>query len=175
MRESPARQRRISQAMTPTDSLIHAALRELAPVSVLVLGGPEPQGLKSWRLQGQAQCSVTVLEALPDGEDPAATLSQRYAAAILIGMDRLPDASARATIAALRDRFCDAVLVVAPAGHWVATDWLALGFEALRPLRTGWPRVSCCTGTTSRAFNPEREWNNPQDWAHPENFRRYRW
>ncbi len=160
--------------MTPTDSLIHEALRELAPVSVLVLGGPEPQGLKSWLQQGQAQCSVTLLETLPAGEDPAATLSQRYSAAILIGMDRLPDAGARATIAALRDRFCDAVLVVAPAGHWAATEWLALGFEARgRCEQDGNTFVLYRYDVTSA--NPEREWNNPKDWAHPENFRRYRW
>jgi hypothetical protein len=24
-------------------------------------------------------------------------------------------------------------------------------------------------------YNPEREWNNPADWAHPENFDRFRW
>lgn len=24
-------------------------------------------------------------------------------------------------------------------------------------------------------YNPEREWNNPEDWAHPENFGKYRW
>jgi hypothetical protein len=24
-------------------------------------------------------------------------------------------------------------------------------------------------------YNPEREWNNPQDWAHPENFEKFRW
>jgi hypothetical protein len=24
-------------------------------------------------------------------------------------------------------------------------------------------------------YNPEREWNNPEDWAHPENFGKLRW
>lgn len=24
-------------------------------------------------------------------------------------------------------------------------------------------------------YNPERRWNNPEDWAHPENFKRFRW
>ncbi|UCC13343.1 MAG: hypothetical protein JSW21_07990 [Gammaproteobacteria bacterium] len=25
------------------------------------------------------------------------------------------------------------------------------------------------------SYNPEREWNNPESWANPGNFRRYRW
>ncbi len=24
-------------------------------------------------------------------------------------------------------------------------------------------------------YNPERPWNSPEDWAHPENFERFRW
>ena len=25
------------------------------------------------------------------------------------------------------------------------------------------------------SFNRQREWNSPENWANPENFRRYRW
>jgi hypothetical protein len=162
--------------MTPADGLIQAALRELAPASLLVLGGPEPDGVKAWRQEQRQrpQASVTVIEALPAGGDADALLSQRYAAALVLGIDRLPDDTARSTIAALRDRFCDAVLVVVPDEHWVVTDWLALGFEAsARCEHDG--RTVVLYRYDVATFNPEREWNNPQDWAHPENFRRYRW
>ena len=51
------------------------------------------------------------------------------------------------------------------------TDYLALGFE-----RRGEPTdgIELFWYDADR-FNPEREWNNPDHWANPENFKRYRW
>lgn len=159
--------------MMPADRLVHAALERLAPTSLLVLGESEPDGVRAYRRE-RATCGVTMLQDLPGAEDPGGVLQQRYAAAVVTGIERLPDERARAVIAVLRDRLCDAIVVVVPEEHWGATDWLALGFEPYD--RCGQDdRTLVLYQYDVASFNPEREWNNPKDWAHPENFRRYRW
>jgi hypothetical protein len=67
------------------------------------------------------------------------------------------------------DRF---VLVDDPARSCLGRDeLLALALAPYEPLADG--RLAWVYDIDR--YNPEREWNNPEDWAHPENFRKYRW
>jgi hypothetical protein len=89
-------------------------------------------------------------------------------------LEALEDKPARHLISLMRDQYCDGLLLLVRAGHWRLEQYLALGFER---------RGQCVSGTEARdlywyhvdRYNPEREWNNPDHWANPDNFRRYRW
>jgi hypothetical protein len=50
-------------------------------------------------------------------------------------------------------------------------DLLALALAPHEPLEDG--RMAWLYDLDR--YNPEREWNNPEDWAHPENFGKLRW
>jgi hypothetical protein len=70
-------------------------------------------------------------------------------------------------LAALRDRMARRVVVL---DHTLPpTDFIALGFELL----PGAPGEGYLFDPDSPARR--REWNNPDHWANPENFDKYRW
>lgn len=50
-------------------------------------------------------------------------------------------------------------------------DLLALALAPYEPLQDG--RIAWLYDFDR--YNPERKWNNPEDWAHPENFGKFRW
>jgi hypothetical protein len=67
------------------------------------------------------------------------------------------------------DRF---VLIVDPGSSCLGRDeLLALALAPYEPLEGG--RHAWLYDIDR--YNPEREWNNPVDWAHPENFGKFRW
>ena len=91
-----------------------------------------------------------------------------------------PDNGA-ALIARLRDlhshRFAVACLH-ADAHHregaWSEGDLLAMALSLHRRIAADEVWYSVYTYDID-TFNRKREWNDPTDWANPENFRRYRW
>ena len=97
----------------------------------------------------------------------------RFAVGVVIdSLDGLDDAAADALLAALRDRLCRRVLVLVPADtRFDRVRMLAMGYTLRGRGAGGW----CLYDHDIASYNPERSWNNPSDWAHPENFDRYRW
>lgn len=77
---------------------------------------------------------------------------------------------ARHLLAQLRDRYADRVIVVDAMKVFTAGDFLALGFERAEDETVGRAFVYD-PDSTSR----QREWNNADHWANPENFNKYRW
>lgn len=74
-------------------------------------------------------------------------------------------------LARLRDIHCGRVVLILADDAWEPVELLALGFiQVQRPAACG--RVYLFDPDR---FNEQREWNNPSDWANPENFRKYRW
>ena len=145
------------------------AIREAAPQRLLVIGpGAVTIAADAYRDE-RAGAVVREAQDLPQLEADA---DGRYDLALVgdvIGV--WPDVEARRLLAALRDRYSDRILILAPEAAWPLTDYLALGFE-----RRGAPAdgLALFWYDVDR-FNPEREWNNPDHWANPENFKRYRW
>ena len=78
-------------------------------------------------------------------------------------------------LAALRDRYCRQIRLVTRAGvtgePLSRTDLLALGFDG----PTAGPGESESYLYDADAFNAPRDWNTPDDWAHPERFDKERW
>lgn len=72
----------------------------------------------------------------------------------------------------LRDIHVRRLLVTGEAADRMSPgDMLALGFEGY-PYPDG-PRRAYLYDRDS--YNREREWNSPENWAHPDNFDKYRW
>lgn len=99
--------------------------------------------------------------------------SERFSLGVVVDLlDRLDETAADALLAALRDRLCRRVLVAVPPGsRFDRQRMLAMGYTLRARGPGGW-RVY---DHDIASYNPERSWNNPDDWAHPENFDRYRW
>ena len=71
----------------------------------------------------------------------------------------------------LRDVHCDRVLLLDRGSHWTPDSLRPLGFlELVCPSLDG-----RCYLYDPDLFSQPREWNNADDWANPENFRKYRW
>ena len=78
-------------------------------------------------------------------------------------------------LAALRDRHCRQIRLVVRAGvtgpPLSRNDMLALGFAG----PTAGPGDFETYLYDADAFNAPRDWNTPDDWAHPERFDKERW
>jgi hypothetical protein len=152
--------------------MLLAALLELRPRSVLRVGADADLALAQYRERHPA-CRISS-EGLPRSLDELA-VEGRFQLGVLSGLvETLAARRAAELITALRDRYCESLLLLASKGHWRLTDFLALGFE-----------IRSSSGERAGGYdlywyhpdryNPEREWNNPDSWANPENFKRYRW
>ena len=85
----------------------------------------------------------------------------------------LSPTQARGLLAALRDRLCTTTWVVERADSaWGRSELLSLAFTQRGESPCGSWRLY---DHDIASYNPERDWNNPDHWANPENFDRYRW
>jgi len=108
------------------------------------------------------------LAALPAGE--------RFDLGVVAdALDALERRRAEQLLARLRDQLCREVLVLTgPESAWRRGELLALEYTPRARVvdaRGEW-RVH---GFDLDSYNPQRAWNTPENWAHPENFHRYRW
>jgi hypothetical protein len=157
-----------------TDEVVHAivlrALRDLRPSTILAVAPGQLVSVERYR----AESNCRVVSASSDFDRINVPDAERFDLGIVAGViEHLDDRAARALIATLRDVHCSSLLLAVPAAHWPLEAYLALGLELRDVSATGeawhlyWFDVD--------RYNPEREWNNPQHWANPENFKRYRW
>lgn len=58
--------------------------------------------------------------------------------------------------------------------RWSETDFIASGLSRYQRFERDGRGFRLYTYDID-SYNPEREWNNPKDWANPENFDKYRW
>ena len=106
----------------------------------------------------------------------------RFDYAVLSGaLEALSPDNGAALIARLRDLHCHRFAVAclhADAHHregaWSEGDLLAMALSLHRRIAEDEVWYSVYTYDID-TFNRKREWNDPTDWANPENFRRYRW
>jgi hypothetical protein len=144
-------------------------VQALAPRHLLLLAAGAGQAT---RLAGLSGCAERVslrdaVAGLADlaGLDPAdlAVLAAPAGGLLQPGLTQV--------LARLRDQLAGRVLVTSdeasPSGA-VRRHLLSLGYQPL----DGLPG---CFGFDLASYNPPRDWNTPEHWAHPENFDRYRW
>jgi hypothetical protein len=143
---------------------VAALIERYAPATVLVIGDPAvmPEAAaQSFRL--------------PVADAPAQLAGLgRFDFAVASGLaEALEPAVAEALIGRLKNLHTDRfVLLVDPAksrlGHDALLALALAPFEHLDDGRVAW-RYDI------DLYNPERRWNNPEDWANPQNFGKFRW
>ncbi len=146
------------------ENCVAALLAEYAPGSVLVIGGAVPMP--------EAPAKETRLAA---AEAPAKLEALgRFDFALVSGLlEELEAADAEAVLGRLKNLHTSRFLLLAdPAraclGHDALLALALAPFEHLADGRVAW-RYDL------DRYNPERRWNNPEDWANPHNFDRFRW
>jgi len=131
--------------------------------ALLVVGDTE--------LPGGADGAIVHLGPItgPDALDP----SLRADTGVVVDASAtLNNRNGRALLARLRDVHCRRVLLLTDASAWRADELRAIGFLP-GPAPAGLD--AALYRHEPGEFNPPREWNNAEHWAHPENFDRYRW
>ncbi len=91
-------------------------------------------------------------------------------AVVIHQLEQMPVPTGHALLARLRDLHSDAVLLHTSNPQVCAQEMLALGFVPAEA--TGPGRWFCYQRDQ---FFERRAWNSPEQWAHPQNFRRNRW
>jgi hypothetical protein len=158
--------------LSAEQQLLLASLDELEPATLLAVGAEALPAVEAYGGR-HPECETVCVPDYPREALPRT--SQRFRLGVIAGLiGRLPDAATRALIAALRDQYCDGLLLLAPEGRWPLADYLSLGFERHAAVDGNGGAFELYWYDADRC-NPEREWNNPTHWAHPENFKRFRW
>ena len=90
---------------------------------------------------------------------------------VVAPLEYMPLKSAEQLLSRLRDVHCDKVLLVDSGSGWSPNVLRSLGYLEVKPSSNG----GRCYLFDPDMFSQAREWNNPSDWANPDNFRKYRW
>lgn len=98
-------------------------------------------------------------------------LERHSLALVFVEPEHLEKNAAVNLLAQLRDRYAERVLVCDEQGVFTSAELLALGY-----IRQRRPRENVRLYLHDpEEFFERREWNNPRDWANPENFDKFRW
>lgn len=150
------------------DERAGAFLAECAPASVLVVGTAFDGALAAAALDEDVLTRLAVDEA-------AARLPAlgRFDCALVGGIaELLPAREAAELVGRLKNLHAPRFLLLADLVR-SSLDRDALLALALRPAGALDDDLALWLYDVDR-YNPERNWNNPDDWAHPENFDKYR-
>jgi hypothetical protein len=143
---------------------IASLLEGYAPAQVLVICDS---------LELPATDSETARLAAADAPAELAALGRFDFAVVADLVETLEATEAQTVLGRLKNLHADRfVLVVDPVRSSLGRgELLALALAPYEPLED--ERIAWLYDIDR--YNPEREWNNPEDWAHPENFLKYRW
>ena len=146
------------------EDCVATLLAEYAPATLLVIGDAAPVPETS----AEVTCLATA-EASQKLEELGG-----FDFALVSGLlEELAAADAEAVLGRLKNLHTSRFLLLAdPAraclGHDALLALALAPFEHLADGRVAW-RYDL------DRYNPERRWNNPEDWANPQNFDRFRW
>lgn len=151
--------------MTVTASeCIAALLASCAPKRLLVIGdAPVPD-----------TAAATLTRVALDDVGTALSALGRFDLALVAGLaESLEVPAAEGVLGRLKNLHADRfILLVDPSRSKLGHDaLLALALAPADKLADG--RIAWRYDIDF--YNPERRWNNPEDWANPENFKRFRW
>lgn len=161
-----------------TVDLVQETLLELMeahkPADMLVVSASEPPCLWTWLDHGN-QCDVTAL--VPDEVAERLPGLGRFEYALVTdALEYMTVPDATAMLARLRDVHCHRFATTCIQGHegWEPGRFMSLALTLHRRIRQD--RQAVCVYTHDiDTYSRERDWNTPENWAHPGNFRRYRW
>jgi predicted nicotinamide N-methyase len=149
---------------TPVAECVARVLEGYQPARVLLIGYPGPMPASA--AEAVALPVVDVELSLAD--------AGRFDFALVADLTENREAeAARLVLGRLKNLHTDRFLVlVDPARSCLARDdLLELALAPLEQLADG--RLAWLYDIDR--YNPQRPWNNPDDWANPENFDRFRW
>lgn len=150
---------------TAADALLAERLGDELPQGVLLIAAAESSAC----LQGH-EVEHVALQSLPDG----LPVGRRFSVGVILdALDGIPRSHGTQLLARLRDQLCERVFVIsANASVWSREDMLALSYTLrARSADDQWMLFD----HDIASYNPERDWNTPEHWANPENFKRHRW
>lgn len=166
--------------MNLVQEILYELLEATAPRTLLcVTASPSLSSVDQY-LAHHDDCDVTTM---PPIEASAHLAEQgRYDYAVLSGaLEAMEHDDGAALIARLRDFHCHRFALActhADAHHtegaWPEAELLAMSLSLHRRVAEDGVWYSVYTYDID-TFNRRREWNDPTNWANPENFRRYRW
>ena len=166
--------------MNLVQEILYELLEAAAPKTLLCVSAEGAVSSVDQYLAHHGDCALTSMDHL----EATDLLSRqgRFDYAVLSGaLEDIPHDSGGALIARLRDLHCHRFAVAcrhADAHHregtWSETELLAMALSLHRRIREDGVWFSVYTYDID-SFHRQREWNNPEHWANPENFRRYRW
>lgn len=113
---------------------------------------------------------VEVYEA-PDGPADLPHALRAQVGIVVAPLGQMQRATAEQLLSRLRDVHCERVVLLDTESTWSADVLRSLGYLELE--RT--PMDGRCYLYDPDLFSQARDWNNPDDWANPENFGKYRW
>lgn len=166
--------------MNLVQEILYELIEAAQPTSLLcVTSGSTPSSVHQF-LSHHPNSQVTLVEA-----EQALTELQgmgRFDYAVLSrALEPLEPPAGAALIARVRDIHCHRFALACRhidahhrEGEWSEPELLALTLTLHRRVREDGAWHSVYTYDVD-SYNPKREWNSPEDWANPQNFRRYRW
>ena len=143
---------------------IAGLLDAYAPATLLVIGDP-PTAPATAALLSCVAATAALVQLDTLGRFDFAVVSEL--------VEQLDARDAEAVLGRLKNLHTDRFLLLAdPARSCLDHDaLLALALAPYRQLEDG--RVAWRYDIDG--YNPERSWNNPDDWANPQNFDKFRW
>ena len=166
--------------MNLVQEILYELLEAARPASLLcVTSGTAPSSVHQYRSH-HPDCRVTVVEAERALAD-LAPLGRFDYAVLSRALEPLDPRDGAALIARVRDLHCHRFALACRhvdahhrEGEWSEPELLALTLTLHRRVREDGAWHSVYTYDVD-SYNPERDWNSPENWANPRNFRRYRW
>ena len=166
--------------MNLVQEILYELLEAAAPESLLCVTPDGPLSSVQQYLAHSAGCEVLSIDPRQAPDELAAV--GRFDYGVLSGaLETLDPAAGAALIARLRDLHCHRFALACRhqdarhrEGSWTEPRLLALALQLHRRIDQDGVWYSVYTYDID-SYNPEREWNNPENWANPGNFRRYRW
>lgn len=166
--------------MNLVQEILYELLEEFSPSSLLcVAAGSAPSSVNQY-LAHRDGSRLTLIE--PDNAAAALSDKGRFDYAVLShALETVAPSEGAALIARIRDVHCHRFALACRhtdahhrEGEWSEPELLALALTLHRRVKEDgiWHSVYTYDVDT---YNPNREWNSPENWANPENFRRYRW
>jgi hypothetical protein len=160
--------------------ILYELLEATAPKTLLCVSAEGVVSSVDQYVAHNADCALTTM-APAEATDLLAEQG-RFDYAVLSGaLEDVPHDDGAALIARLRDLHCHRFALAcrhADAHHregaWSEAELLAMALSLHRRIREDGVWFSVYTYDID-TFNRRREWNNPEHWANPDNFRRYRW
>jgi DNA-binding transcriptional LysR family regulator len=166
--------------MNLVQEILYEILETVSPSSLLcVASEAAPSSVQQFQAH-HPDCRIERVEA----EQALAELKEmgRFDYAVLSrALEPLAPEDGAALIARVRDIHCHRFALACRhtdahhrEGEWSEPELLSLALKLHRRVREDGVWHSVYTYDVD-SYNRKRDWNSPENWANPENFRRYRW